>query len=90
MPLHERQGYGETSSRTLPFVSIANAPVMTAATSAALANIQNTEDSPPPIMKPTAVGPIIEAKRSHAVAVPTPSARVRVGKAPACRDRRRC
>ena len=30
-------------------------------------------------MKPTAVGPIIEAKRSHAVAVPTPSARDRVG-----------
>ena len=35
MPLHERQGYGDTSSSTRPFVSIANAPVMTAATSAA-------------------------------------------------------
>ena len=79
MPLHERQGYGDTSSSTRPLVSIANAPVMMAATSAAVANIQNTDGRPPPIMKPTAVGPIIEAKRSHAVAVPTPSARARVG-----------
>ena len=31
------------------------------------------------IMEPTMFGPIIEAKRSHAVAVPTPSARTRVG-----------
>jgi len=71
--------YGDTSSSTRPLVSIAKAPVMTAAMSAAAANIQNTEESPPAIMKPTAVGPIIEAKRSHAVAVPTPSARARVG-----------
>ncbi len=46
----ERKGYGDTSSRTLPFVSIANAPVTMAAMSAAVANIQNTDCKPPPIM----------------------------------------
>ena len=64
---NQQQRYGDTSSSTRPFVSMAKAAVMTAATSAAVANIQNTDCKPPAIMKPTAVGPIIEAKRSHAV-----------------------
>src|SRR5439155_1650060 len=79
--------HGETSSSTRPLVSIANRPVMIAATAATAPNARNTRGtsdtcagvSRGPIISPTTVGPIIEANRSQAVAVPTPKARTRVG-----------
>src|SRR5713101_1038862 len=71
--------YGEASSSTRPLVSIANRPVITAATAATAANVTKTDGKPPASIIPTTVGPIIEAKRSQAVAVATPNARERVG-----------
>ena len=48
--LRGTRDYGDTSSSTRPFVSMANAAVTMAANNAADANIQNTEGRPPAIM----------------------------------------
>ena len=43
------------------------------------ANVTKTAGKPEAIIIPTAVGPMMEANRSQAVATPTASARTRVG-----------
>ena len=66
-------------------VSTAKTAVIAAATAETAANAKKTWGrsticagvSRAPIIIPTVMGPMIEASRSHAVAVPTPSARTR-------------
>ena len=71
--------YGETSSSIRFLVSIAKNAVTKAVTNASPPKARNTDWSPVATMKPTTVGPIMDARRSQAVATPTPIARIRVG-----------
>ena len=82
--------YGEISSRTRPLVSMAKRPTVSDAAKATNPKVRNTVFSPPSATRtPTTFGPMIEASRSHAVAVPTASARLRVDKVPAYTDKPR-
>ena len=73
-----------------PFVSTAKAAVMIAAIAATTLNHRNTEDMPPAIMEPTAIGPIIEASAAMPWRCRRRARASASDKAPACRDRRRC
>ena len=75
--VRDTHAQGDTSSNTRPLVSTANAAVTIAAKPAIAAKVRNTGCKPPAIMAPTMFGPIIEANRSQAVAVPTPTTTLR-------------
>ncbi len=71
---------GDSSSRTRPFVSIANSSVRIPPTTAAAANTANTYAMPgPATIQPTKSGPIADPALSHALPNPVPIARTRVG-----------
>src|SRR5262249_31502199 len=77
-------GQGDSSSNTLPFVSIANSSVISPPASATAANAANTYWIPKSAtIDPTRMGPIDEPALSQALPRPVPTARRRVGESSA-------